>query len=79
LRTRSRFPIRRYRNFAWLPDFVSKLIIDDTRRQSESGLGIEPHQYLSLLFARLPDAKSVGDFEALLPWRVSVGMAVAQA
>jgi transposase len=32
--------------------------------------GVEPHAYLSLLFARLPHAKQVEDFEALLPWNV---------
>lgn len=30
--------------------------------------GVEPHAYLSLLFARLPHAKTVEDFEALLPF-----------
>jgi hypothetical protein len=30
--------------------------------------GVEPHAYLSLLFAQLPYANTVGDFEALLPW-----------
>jgi transposase len=30
--------------------------------------GIEPHAYLSLLFARLPHLNTVADFEALLPW-----------
>ena len=30
--------------------------------------GVEPHGYLSLLFAQLPHAKTVADFEALLPW-----------
>jgi hypothetical protein len=29
--------------------------------------GVEPHAYLSLLFAQLPYAKKVEDFEALLP------------
>lgn len=29
---------------------------------------VEPHAYLSLLFARLPHARTVEDFEALLPW-----------
>lgn len=33
--------------------------------------GIEPHAYLSLLFARLPHLKTVTDFEALLPWNAS--------
>jgi transposase len=32
--------------------------------------GVEPHAYLSLLFARLPTALKVEDFEALLPWNV---------
>lgn len=33
--------------------------------------GVEPHAYLSLLFERLPHAKKVEDFEALLPWNVN--------
>jgi transposase len=32
--------------------------------------GVEPHAYLSLLFERLPHAKSVEDFEELLPWNL---------
>jgi transposase len=32
--------------------------------------GVEPHAYLSLLFAQLPYAKTVEDFERLLPWNV---------
>lgn len=32
---------------------------------------VEPHAYLSHLFARLPYAKTVGDYEALLPWNVA--------
>jgi transposase len=39
--------------------------------------GVEPHAYLSLLFARLPHAKTVEDFEALLPWSVKADLAVA--
>jgi transposase len=31
---------------------------------------IEPHAYLSLLFAQLPYGKTVEDFEKLLPWNV---------
>jgi IS66 C-terminal element/Transposase IS66 family len=31
---------------------------------------LEPHAYLSLLFAQLPHAKTVEDFERLLPWNV---------
>lgn len=34
--------------------------------------GVEPHAYLSLLFDRLPYARRVEDFEALLPWSVSI-------
>jgi hypothetical protein len=30
--------------------------------------GIEPHAYLTRLFTQLPLAKTVEDFEALLPW-----------
>jgi len=30
--------------------------------------GVEPHAYLTRLFSGLPHAKSVTDFEALLPW-----------
>jgi transposase len=32
--------------------------------------GVEPHAYLSRLFERLPHARRVADFEALLPWNV---------
>lgn len=39
--------------------------------------GVEPHAYLSLLFERLPHAKSVEDFEALLPWNVKGALAAA--
>jgi len=37
--------------------------------------GVEPHAYLSLLFAQLPYAKTVEDFEALLPWNVKAALA----
>ncbi len=37
--------------------------------------GVEPHAYLSLLFAQLPYAKTVEDFEALLPWNVKTALA----
>ncbi len=30
--------------------------------------GVEPHAYLTHVFERLPYAKTVADFEALLPW-----------
>ena len=36
--------------------------------------GIEPHAYLSLLFAQLPFATTVEDFEALLPWNVKAAL-----
>lgn len=39
--------------------------------------GIEPHAYLSLLFTCLPQATTVGDFEALLPWHVKGELAPA--
>jgi transposase len=31
---------------------------------------VEPHGYLSLLFERLPHAKTIEDFETLLPWNL---------
>jgi hypothetical protein len=34
--------------------------------------GIEPYQYLCALFAALPKATCLEDYEALLPWRVAV-------
>lgn len=34
--------------------------------------GVEPHAYLTLLFERLPYARKVEDFEALLPWNTSI-------
>jgi transposase len=37
--------------------------------------GVEPHAYLSLLFSRLPYAKTVEDFETLLPWNAKAGLA----
>ena len=38
--------------------------------ESAKANGIEPHAYLSQLFTQLPYAKTVNDFEALLPWNV---------
>jgi transposase len=32
--------------------------------------GIEPYQYLRALFSALPQAQTVEDYEALLPWRI---------
>jgi transposase len=34
--------------------------------------GVEPHAYLTHVFERLPHAKTVADFESLLPWNVPV-------
>jgi transposase len=36
--------------------------------------GIEPHAYLAHLFAQLPLATTVEDFEALLPWNVKAAL-----
>lgn len=41
--------------------------------------GVEPHAYLSLLFERLPHAKTVEDFETMLPWNVKAEIAVAHS
>jgi hypothetical protein len=35
---------------------------------------VEPHAYLSLLFERLPHAKTVADFETLLPWNLKASL-----
>jgi transposase len=40
--------------------------------ESAKANGIEPHAYLSRLFAELPKATSADHFEALLPWNVRV-------
>jgi hypothetical protein len=39
--------------------------------ESAKANNIEPHAYLSHLFTKLPYAKSVEDFEALLPWNTN--------
>jgi transposase len=36
--------------------------------------GVEPHAYLTFLFERLPHLKTVGGFEALLPWNVKASL-----
>jgi transposase len=38
--------------------------------------GVEPHAYLSLLFSQLPHAKTVEDFETLLPWNAKHALSV---
>lgn len=38
--------------------------------ESAKANGVEPHAYLTHLFARLPAASTVEQFEALLPWNV---------
>ena len=40
--------------------------------------GVEPHAYLTHLFTQLPNAKTVEDFEALLPWNVKAALAKAE-
>lgn len=37
--------------------------------------GIEPYSYLVALFGTLPLAKTVDDYEALLPWNIEIGPA----
>ena len=32
--------------------------------------GIDPYRYLHWLFRRLPLAKTVDDYDALLPWKI---------
>jgi len=39
--------------------------------------GIEPHAYLSLLFARLPRARTIDDFESMLPCNAKISLAAA--
>lgn len=34
--------------------------------------GINGYRYLQALFARLPQAKTADDYEALLPWRIEL-------
>ena len=34
--------------------------------------GIDGYQYLKALFVELPKARTVDDFDALLPWRISL-------
>ena len=38
--------------------------------------GVEPHAYLTFLFERLPQLKSVEDFEAVLPWNVKAAASI---
>jgi transposase len=38
--------------------------------ESAKANAVEPHAYLTYLFDCLPFAKSVEDYEALLPWAV---------
>ena len=34
--------------------------------------GIEPYRYLVVLFKKLPLAQTADDYEALLPWNISL-------
>lgn len=36
--------------------------------------GVEPHAYLTRLFTQLPHAKTVEDFDALLPWNLKASL-----
>ena len=40
--------------------------------------GLEPYAYLQRVFEKLPAAKTVEDFEALLPWRVEMPTSTAR-
>jgi IS66 C-terminal element len=41
--------------------------------------GVEPHAYLMRLFSRLPNARTVEDFETLLPWNVKATLTPARS
>lgn len=41
--------------------------------------GIEPHAYLSRLFAELPNAADADHFESLLPWNIALARAGAKS
>lgn len=38
---------------------------------------VEPHAYLSTVFERLPHAKTVEDFESLLPWNMKAAIGLS--
>ncbi len=38
--------------------------------ESAKANGIDPYRYLTWLFQRLPLAKTVDDYDALLPWKM---------
>lgn len=42
--------------------------------ESAKANGVEPHAYLTYLFAHLPSASTVEQFEALLPWNVKTAL-----
>ena len=46
--------------------------------QTAKASGVEPHAYLSHLFEKVPYAKGVEDFEALLPWNVKHALPTSQ-
>lgn len=46
--------------------------IDWMLRSAGGGLGVEPYAYLRRLFAELPKAKTVEDFEAMLPFNTAL-------
>jgi transposase len=43
--------------------------------ESAKASGVEPHAYLSRLFAELPKATSADHFESLLPWNITLAAA----
>jgi transposase len=43
--------------------------------ESAKANGIDPHAYLSRLFAELPKATSADHFEFLLPWNITLAPA----
>jgi hypothetical protein len=47
--------------------------------ESAKANAVEPHAYLSTVFARLPFARIVEDFEALLPWNIRAYQADSEA
>jgi hypothetical protein len=40
--------------------------------ETAKACGVEPYQYLRHIFARLPLAKTLDDYDALLPWRLHI-------
>ena len=45
-------------------------LLPDSLVESAKANGIDPYRYLTWLFQRLPLAKTVDDYDALLPWKL---------